>query len=279
MHTVNEIINILDAELRTSGPGREYSNYQFTNNGSMLTLVAHIDTVCPPVGKVIHKKGKLYRHQSILGADDRAGCFVLDYLQKMDDKRFNYLYTDREESGGYGAKAFAYNNIGNADNKTQLYIEIDRHGTGHYATYEPISASLELYLASRLSLVKARGSYSDIADISEILGVPSINLACGYYLEHTNNEYLVISELLKIFDILEVLATELTPDIIGTIPIDRPEQHYNSSLDYMDDGYEDYLGMSNTKKGGIKEYLDGDYEEYEKWYNTLSAKGDESWIA
>ena len=264
MRTINEYINVLDDDMRAT-TGMQ-GNYTFVNNGQPITLVAHIDTIKKPTGSVINDNGKLYRKQSILGADDRSGCFVLlSYLYSTHSASFNYLFTDMEESGGYGAKAFAYNTFSQRDNATKLYIEIDRHGTGHYATYSDISNSLELFLLKLRCgpLTQQCGTYSDIADISRITGVQSINLACGYYNEHTSKEYQDFGELLRVFDVIDEIQNTITYDIIGKMP----ERKYTLYAPYQ---VEDWYGQEDQVGNKVvsTEYLDEDYEEYEKWWNS-----------
>ena len=165
-------------------------------------------------GQLSQCRGILTRPGHILGADDRAGCWILN--QYINDKRVNLLWCDLEESGGYGARAFANDYYGRP-NRTKLFIELDRHGTNHYVAYHGISGSLQRYLAS-VGLSAQVGSYSDVYEITDVLGIQSINMACGYYGEHTAKECLNIDELWNCHNTLERIISTITSEDIGEMP-------------------------------------------------------------
>jgi len=110
------------------------------------------------------------------------------------------LFTNYEETGRDGAK-WAMQDIQDVLSKNTCFIKIDRKGTGHYVDY--IGAKKEfLNIFEERGLHKECGSNSDIIDLSSELFIASVNLACGYYEQHTSEEYLNIKELQTVIDLL-----------------------------------------------------------------------------
>lgn len=180
--------------------------FMFIEGNCPICLVAHVDTVSPlksPVGRWIEEsQGNLrcYRRtskgkatQTILGADDRAGCYAL--YQLMEGKlQPHILLTNMEECGGAGAKAFAASDL-TAMFKIMFFIEFDRKGCNSYVQYNDNPDELHKFMEQFNINFDKGGSFSDIAIISRVTKMPSINMACGYYHQHTEHEYLNLLEL------------------------------------------------------------------------------------
>ena len=182
------------------------------NKHSPVCLVAHADTVS--LGekvKPIEISGNITnKHIGILGADDRAGvALVLEVL----DSGFspNILITNHEEIGGFGATEFCENNH-NLDH-IKLFIELDRHGLAEYVNYNPLPDKTHRFL-SNIGLIHAIGSFSDIKILTDRTGIPSFNLSCGYYREHTDDEYLSIKDYVLSFQILKSILKSDISDIV-----------------------------------------------------------------
>jgi len=168
-------------------------NYFYFNRGSALTVVAHLDTV-RKAGKVelINDNGVLSNKNGILGADDRAGIFLLSKAFKMD---CNILVTNYEETGGKGVSKFV-KDYPEACSGTKFFIELDRQGIDNYVTYTELPTSYKLILET-LDFKEEYGSFSDITILSGHYLVPSINIGVGYYNQHTAKEYLDLQDLAR----------------------------------------------------------------------------------
>ncbi len=126
-----------------------------------------------------------------LGGDDRVGIYIIEYLLKQNPD-IGVLFTDFEESGGIGAKSFCREYDG--DFEYEALIQVDRAGINHYVNYHPISKQLEIYL-NNIGLKREHGSFSDISILSPYFNIDAINIACGYYKEHTCNEFININDM------------------------------------------------------------------------------------
>ena len=92
--------------------------------------------------------------------------------------------------------------IGDILSKNTCFIEIDRKETGHYVDY--VGAEQEfLDIFNKRGLHNKKGSYSDVAELSKKLSIASVNLACGYYEQHTSKESLNLKELQVVIDLLK----------------------------------------------------------------------------
>jgi hypothetical protein len=179
-------------------------------DNNLPCLVAHIDTVHkqkPSKKDIIQAGDVLTNTKGGLGADDRAGVYV---LLQLKDLPYNLLFTNYEETGGIGVKQ-AIHDLPELLSANTCFIEIDRKGTGHYVDYVGTEQEFLNVFEAR-GLTNEFGSYSDIYDLSSELAIASVNLACGYYDQHTPKESLNLKELQAVIDFLkdETLIKELS---------------------------------------------------------------------
>jgi hypothetical protein len=180
-----------------------YDMYLYLHKDDNLPcLVAHIDTVHkqkPKLDDIVLENDILFNRGGYgLGADDRAGVYA---LLELKDLPYNLLFTNYEETGRKGVKR-AIQDRKDVLSKNTCFIEIDRKGTGHYVDY--IGAEQEfLDIFNKRELQKDDGTYSDITDLSSELFIASVNLACGYYDQHTPRESLNLKELQVVIDLLK----------------------------------------------------------------------------
>lgn len=201
----NHIFNVVKPSHHSNGL------YLYVHKDDNLPcLVAHIDTVHkqkPNKKDIIQVDDVLTNSKGGLGADDRAGVYA---LLQLKDLPYNLLFTNYEETGGIGVKQ-AIHDLQDLLSTNTCFIEIDRRGTGHYVDY--VGAEQEfLSLFETRGLANEFGSYSDIYDLSSELTIASVNLACGYYDQHTIKESLNLKELQAVIDFLkdETLIKELS---------------------------------------------------------------------
>jgi len=166
-----------------------------------VTLVAHIDTFFDTsydwkgTGRdkvrIFHDpKHRVYWSPDGLGADDRAGVYgILSVYNSLPDNlKPNLLFTDLEETGGYGAidasEVFqAYLE------KSLAFIELDRKNGKDCVFYNGEPKKFRNYIES-FGFITSIGSFSDISILGEELNICGANLSIGYFGEHTRGEYL-----------------------------------------------------------------------------------------
>jgi len=247
----------LFAHLKQTIKPTHYSNglYLYVHKDNNLPcLVAHIDTVHrqkPSKKDIIQVGDILTNTKGGLGADDRAGVYA---MLQLKDLPYNLLFTNYEETGGIGVKQ-AIHDLSDLLSANTCFIEIDRKGTGHYVDY--VGAEQEfLNLFETRGLTNKFGSYSDIYDLSSKLSIASVNLACGYYDQHTTKESLNLKELQAVIDFLkdETLIKELSARQYKTEPM---------QVWYNDFGSED--GYDNIEDEPI-DYYKMIYKLYKGWF-------------
>ena len=179
------------------------SDYIYCKGDTPLCLVAHMDTVCEYIPKLLHLNGNgiLSNQKGCLGADDRAGvAAIFEILEKNSQlhgttRRPSVLFTHGEEVGCKGALKFASSATFELFSEdTHLMLEIDRAGYMEAVAYSQTTDVVIDTIIESSGFKLACGSFSDITVLTEQSGIPSYNLSIGYYHQHTSNEFLSISE-------------------------------------------------------------------------------------
>lgn len=190
---------------------------------SRICLVAHVDTVAigkPSKLNLVENYGILRAENkhgapTILGADDRAGCWCLWEL--MDHpKKPHILLTNHEERGGLGASEFSESKLTEMFG-IQWFIEFDRKGINKYVQYNDNPAAMHSYLHKFGIENDGRGTFSDISIISRKTLVPSVNMATGYFNQHTINEYLDIAGMYLAIQKTRLMISEFPDEGFGMI--------------------------------------------------------------
>jgi acetylornithine deacetylase/succinyl-diaminopimelate desuccinylase-like protein len=199
--------------------------YLWIDNNNPITLVAHVDTVRrhPEPPKLDITRDVIRARNSILGADDRAGCYAIYRLlqarQKAKKPLPNILLTDLEESGGLGARAAA-TDIDFLATKTRLFVELDRQGATEYVFYSrALPDAIKRYVES-FGYSEQFGSYSDIAEFDECR-IPAVNLSVGYYRQHSKDERLHVDEMMLTVSRVDAML-DSPPTKRYLVPIARP---------------------------------------------------------
>ena len=182
-----------------------YYAHRFTNNSSVC-LVAHVDTRPRdyPIELVVHDNN-LHNLNGLMGADDRAGVFlILELLSRGFD--INVLLCNGEETGGIGAQR-AWEEIDFSGIK--FFIELDFRGCSEYAVYYPQPDWVH-DIPRSINFTEANGTFTDIAVFHSI---PGINISVGYINQHTCSEYLELSSmqhtLEKLPELIRIAETKL----------------------------------------------------------------------
>lgn len=191
--------------------------------GSKIGLVAHLDVVGDiPPKEIVYNKKYITAINSILGADDRVGVFIILKMLELGFKP-TIIFTHDEEKGTIGARHFVqdYSDIG-----VKYLIQLDRRGKGVVFYDNGNEKFLEYVLSFRNK--EEYGTYSDISILCPNCNVSGCNLGVGYYNEHTSSEYQSIEDL------------EDTLDVVLAMLQDEDNAEYYEYQEYV---YEtEYLG-------------------------------------
>lgn len=227
----------------------EYQIYNIVPDTPMLC--AHLDQVGMLPVKTIYtdKDKKIIRGDANLGADDKNGVWiVLKLLEHFKKRKISFIFSTCEEAGC---------NIKTVLRKKQSILDrvkyclvFDRRGgsdiIGTLNSY--CSSDLEediVEIGSEFGYKVNSGIFSDCDFISNY--VPCVNLSCGYYKQHTEEEYTNISELLN--------ALSFGKKIISTLHGYYSKPDKKSYYDYVY-GYE--IEEEQYYCRYCEEYVDGE---------------------
>lgn len=168
------------------------TNYAYWEGTGSILLQAHVDTVHKGFATNITFKNGVMSGKN-LGADDRAGVYACFQLRKMFPNT-PILLTSGEEIGGIGMDICCGELEKEVFEKVNMAIAIDRQGIGDYVIYNALPKQVAKYV-ERHGWHEAIGSFSDIEIFTDSYLIPSINVSCGYYHQHTKNEILLLDGL------------------------------------------------------------------------------------
>lgn len=169
-------------------------------------LAAHYDQVsththpkdfrCIETGGIIMGWSDKLLQQCGLGADDKNGIFIcLNALEKYDVIKVAFFVD--EEIGCQGSSAVDLKFF----DDVRFVIEPDRmHGTDFITSMSGMQVCSEDFIKdcgyTEFGYKKEMGSVTDVLTMLENgLKVSCLNLSCGYYHPHTDQEVTVVSEL------------------------------------------------------------------------------------
>lgn len=175
-------------------------------------ICAHIDQVQQTICEyTVTHNDYIYgfnNHKQVgLGADDKNGVWILlKLLQKYPD--LSFIFSAQEETGGKIYDLCQDIDISN----TPYALIFDRKGGGDIigASNNYCCDDLEQAIATigrGYGYKPAQGIYSDCDALSEY--IPCVNLSCGYYNAHTDNEYTNINELINALEFGKALINDL----------------------------------------------------------------------
>lgn len=146
-----------------------------------------------------------------LGADDKNGLWIaLKCLETFDVIKVAFFVG--EEIGCVGSSKCEMNFFADA----RFVVEPDRRGGNDLITeisgYDIASeAFLNAFDYASFGYKKTSGLMTDVLELTERgVGVACINMSCGYYNPHTDEEFTVISDLLNALDLVEHIITTCT---------------------------------------------------------------------
>lgn len=227
----NDLLVEINSKLITSGYSDIISDdenmYIYAKGQLPVLLVCHIDTVQTiPIVLQDNELNVLWSKTG-LGADDRAG---ISAIFEILDKGYRpyVLFCNKEETGLVGAKV-ASSEI-NAP-EVNIVVELDSSECGDFKTYFGKNILGNKYIESFGLKFKDSIRASDICAVCPAWNIYGVNLGIGYYLEHTADEYLDLSQWKD--------AVECTYRILDNPP-DYKFDYY--SIFDAKEIYKDYLG-------------------------------------
>lgn len=267
--------------VRSCVPGVEIEedlagNLYFTKGKSDTypCVVAHLDQVqdeYPLDYKVVETQDIIFgyspflRQQCGLGADDKCGIWIALKMLKKHDAIKVALFPGEEIGcvGSSEARMSFFDDV-------RFVIEPDRRGAFDLITHIGFTeiCSDEFIEATRyqeFGYKEATGMMTDVETLKRNgLKVSCINLSCGYYDPHTENEYVVKEDMINALNFVDNIienCTEVYP-------------HEATERDFMDFGGVRYYGYGHygTRRSKKNENSDtssdDDLREYYEQYET-----------
>ncbi|QDP52644.1 MAG: putative peptidase [Prokaryotic dsDNA virus sp.] len=220
------------------------------------TMVCHIDTVHTinnnvQLVKIDDKLLAIDRtncQRYGIGGDDKVGVYItLSLLQYYDN--FKAVFFKDEEVGCKGSSQADFSFFSDSN----VVLECDRRGIGDFVTsISGIKLSDDIFQESISSILTkynrkcCAGGITDVGEIAEKTNVQVANMSCGYYDPHSDNEYIVVSEVeatkqmcIEIFDKVnqDGLRYEINGNRISYTPAVYGGFGYGRGYDYYDDFY------------------------------------------
>lgn len=273
---VDTILRVVDENLfdvvRNDKMG--YTSIMAKGGGVRPALCVHTDTVGNTHPEAITKYGDVWRNadpKKLLGADDRAGCYIVKELLTRNHTGYHYLIFDWEETGGIGSSNYAMTDIAESNTqRTSAFIGLDRMGVLEMACYGHESDAF-LTAMDMEDWKFTDGSFTDASNLARALDRCCVNMSVGYNNEHTRHETLNLSYLgVTINQLFNGLSGELYSDIflpdynyVNTLVPDYLEWMNDEDSYYtygMGKGREDYVPVSDNYDENL-DHLPADYWE------------------
>ena len=228
-------------------------------------LAAHLDQVQKKHSKdfkavftddIIFGYSPSQRERQGLGADDKNGLWIaLKALEEFDVLKVAFFVG--EEIGCVGS--------GKADldffKDVRFVVQADRKGYGDLITTISCTKVASQEFIDDIDFAsfgykETSGMMTDVLELTERgVGVACINMSCGYYDAHTDDEYTVIDDLLNAYDLVAHIITTCT-------------KVYGHTYEYVPSKYYGYYGnyYGTTNKWG-RTYDTGDWydDDYKDW--------------
>lgn len=203
--TIDHYGNLLG--VKTCGDGK----------GATILLSSHMDVVraVEKDSKIIEENGVICADKGACGGDDKCGItIILTVLRNLSSIKFNgkikVAFTREEEIGCVGSSKMSPKFYDDVD----LAIVVDRRGNRDIVVgcVSPFcSNEVAEFLEDCGGILEkgwkaVSGGISDACTFSE-QGINSVNLSCGFYNEHTKNEYIKLADMVDTTNlILQALA-------------------------------------------------------------------------
>lgn len=208
------------------------SGYLYAKGTVPVLLVAHLDTVHRSLpNKIKCDNGKLSCAEGI-GGDDRCGVYMIDKI--TDEFPCSVLLCDDEEVGAVGASTFCKSEL-IKDLGVHYMIELDRNGKNDAVFYECDNQEFTDFIIKNTGYKKQPGTWTDICKLMPASGIAGVNFSCGYYLAHTNTEYVMFGQMEDTIETVKELLKVETDKAFEFI--ERKYTYYSGSQRSLYDGF------------------------------------------
>lgn len=173
--------------------------FLYVKGRDKICLTAHMDTVHKDVVSEYYvlKEGKktIVSSPQGIGGDDRCGIFMILKILERTTYRPTIVFCEDEEVGGVGSRKFCNTKFIKDLEKMYFLIELDRMGSNDLVYYQDENKIFHKFAEEVTGYIQNWGSFSDISNLSPACKVSSVNISCGYYNAHRNEEYVVMEEM------------------------------------------------------------------------------------
>lgn len=215
-----------------------------TSEKKVPGFCCHLDTVHKEPPLPILANGVLFDGSGNgIGGDDKCG--IIACLELLQNTPCKCIFFVEEEKGGTGSRVYDQKNLSDCS----FLIEIDRKGSEDLifvsGTEKLCSKEFQTTVENHfVGFKKAQGTFTDVNVLDETK-LNMMNISCGYYLPHTNSEYVLLEHLQNTISLLKSFA-ELNLDFK---PYKRPANQYIQTEQLWGgyDGYGNYSLRSETK--------------------------------
>lgn len=250
------------------------------NSKNFNCVVAHLDInqkACADFS-VIHNEqwitgiNNATGRQIGLGHDDKIGVyFALEMLERF--RNLKCFFPLDEEVGCVGtdkSDTTFFDNVG-------FMVQLDRRGHSDISqSTNGIEVVTEATKTKLMPILTEYGfhwedcMFTDVGELVGMNGKQGVNISCGYYNEHSDNEILNINQYMN----SEAFAFEILKKVQGTVYNIQPVSIWGNYGNYGGSGYgrDKYIGKSSSSSkyvGGAdsRAYMDGyDDDFYEDAY-------------
>ena len=261
-----------DAKIECDKPGNLYITKG--KSSTFPCIVAHMDQVQERHSKdfiayeaedIIIGFSPKHKEQQGLGADDKCGLWIgLNCLQKFDCLKLAFFVGEEVGCKGSGLADMAF------FDDCRFVIEPDRKGSEDLITqigWTPLCSDdfLKDIGFKKFGYKETDGMMTDIEALKDHgLMLSCINVSCGYYKPHSNEEFVYKPALLNCFAFVEHIiktCTKVYPHIDNTA--------YYEKQNYYGDIYDDYYSEIYDLLTNDPSLSFGDIEAmFKDWYGN-----------
>ena len=261
-----------DAKIECDKPGNLYITKG--KSSTFPCIVAHMDQVQERHSKdfiayeaedIIIGFSPKHKEQQGLGADDKCGLWIgLNCLQKFDCLKLAFFVGEEVGCKGSGLADMAF------FDDCRFVIEPDRKGSEDLITqigWTPLCSDdfLKDIGFKKFGYKETDGMMTDIEALKDHgLLLSCINVSCGYYKPHSNEEFVYKPALLNCFAFVEHIiktCTKVYPHIDNTA--------YYEKQNYYGDIYDDYYSEIYDLLTNDPSLSFGDIEAmFKDWYGN-----------
>lgn len=245
--------------------------YIYAKGDIPILLTAHMDTVhdeLPTIiveKKVEDKTGKVWTGVTSpfgIGGDDRCGVYMILEVIRTTKLRPTIVFCEDEEIGGVGSRKFVQTELANEMKDLYYMIELDRANDKDAVFYDCDNPEFTSYITENTGYEKTWGSFSDISVLAPFAGIAAVNLSCGYYNAHTNDEFVILEQMDATLQTVIYLLTCANENAVGAKRYEyiKKKYSYNSSriygryCDFDEDDWYEYYRQKYGNKSTSKSY-------------------------